>query len=478
MAKIGRDVLSRHDVLRFPKTGRKKIKEIDPWLREYEKEEKEAAARTVSKMLRLIPRRPVFAPYLTSFIRMLYEDKFQFKEPISFNEFPQQVPAKLLLPFNEQIVLPIFPQKSRREFVRIHDLTPEEIAYLYSKKRVLPILMTYPTTLTKEERDCINVLLEKKLPTVVRINFLLTFSSDLKYNDYLKQALQHAKNAKATIREKARKKALARKVAFPERLVKRMEKRADRLLLSYSHLYCLGLGDLVNHIVANYDPVVARIILDLYYTFLAAPNILGLGAMPQIHKDAAFFSWLPSHFKELPKISFARDLVFPVEVGEFLTKYYNLVFPADPSMEIVDKIYRDKALDKARKLLSAFNKAVHEGKREEAWEKGRDLKDVFLEAVEALPAVDRRIEKCRWTLNAVAYGCIGLLGLEVPVVGLLAGIGYRVVEKKVTDTVTPGLAGIRHNPLSIAVWKFEKEFKNVEELMNGLKKIPKQKQLS
>lgn len=113
---------------------------------------------------------------------------------LSFSEFPQQVPAKLLLPFNEQIVLPIFPQKSRREFVRIHGLTPEEIAYLYSNKRVLPILMRYPTTLTKEERDCINVLLEKKLPTVVRINFLLTFSSDLKYNDYLKQALQGCRN--------------------------------------------------------------------------------------------------------------------------------------------------------------------------------------------------------------------------------------------------------------------------------------------
>jgi len=466
MAKIGRDVLSGRDVLRFPKTERKKIKEVDPWLKEYEKEEKEAAARAVSKMLRLIPRLPdLFAPYLTSFIRMLYEDKFQYKEPISFNEFPQQVPTKLLLPFNEQVVLPIFPEKSRREFVSIHGLTPEEIVYLYDNKRVLPILMKYPTSLTKEEKDCINVLLESKLPTVVRINFFLTFSSDMKFNDYLKQARQLVKDAKATIREVARKKALH------ERGEKRMEEIADGLLMSYSQLCSLGLDDLVNHIVTNYDLLSAMLLLNIYDVFTATPNTLGLGAMLQIHEDIEWNRRIPSSFKELPKISNARDLVFPVELGEFLTKYYDLVFPADPSLEIVDKIYRDKVLGKARKLLSEFDKAVHEGKREDAQGKGRDLKDVFLQAVEALPAVDRRIEKCRWTLNAVAYGCSGLLSLEVPVFGLLAGIGYRVAEKKVTDSVAPRLAGIRHNPLSNAIWKFTKEFRDIEQLMNSLKKI-------
>lgn len=470
MAKIGRDVLPGRNALRFRKTERKKNKEVDPWLKEYEEKEKEAAARAISRMARQIPRPPdLLAPYLTSFVRMLYEDKFQFKEPISFNEVPECIPTKLLLPFNEQVVLPIFPKKSRRKFVGKHGLTPEEIVYLYKNKRVLPILMGYPTNLTKEEKNCLNVLLESKLPTLVRIDSFLDFSSDFKLYDYLMQARRHVKDVRESIMKSLRKGIIPKRV-----MEKEIEEIGDQLSLYYSHLCSLGLDDLANHIVSNYNLVSATLLLDTYDMFTVMPNTVGLGAMLQIDEEIELNRRIPSLFKDkLPKISNARDLVFPVEIGEFLTDYYDLVFPVDPSMEIVDKIYRDKALSKARVLLNEFNMMVRESKGDKAVEKEKDLKDIFAEAREALLALDKRVEKCRWRLNTVAYGAIGFLSLQVqaPWAGLLTGLAYRVLEKKVTNWASPKLAGVRFNPLSAAIWKFEKEFENIKKLQSELRKI-------
>lgn len=95
-------------------------------------------------------------------------------------------------------------------------------------------------------------------------------------------------------------------------------------------------------------------------------------------------------------------------------------------------------------------------------EKGRDLEQVFIEAYEAVPTLDGRVEKWRWTLKA-AYGAIGLLGmLTHPGIGLLAAMGFRVAEKKVTDLVAPELAGITVNPLSTAIWNFRKKLNSLK----------------
>jgi hypothetical protein len=442
-----------------------KTKEVDPRLREYEEEEMEAVIRTIKK----IPDIPVYARHLTGVIRMFYEDKFQFKEPISFNEFPPHVPAKWLLPFNEQIVLPIsFLEKNRKDFVRVHGLSPEEIAHLYSRKRVLPILMQHPARLTKEQRDCMEALLEKKPPTIIRIEGFLNFSSNLKFNDYYKQGSQIAKKAKATIRKRVRNAPFS----VPERIRKELEATADVSVIPYTHLHCLGLGDLVDDIFAKYSDL-AILILNIYSEVLVDPYVLGLGAMPQLPTHTAARSrCLLYHLKELPKIIFSQDLVFPVEVGELLTKYYNLTFPLDPSLDIVDKAYRDKTLDKARRLLAEFDKAVREMDAKRAIEEGKGLEEVFKKAIEAILVLDKRLEKCKWGINSFAYGAIGLLGIAVhPVAGILAGMGYRVAEKKVTEAVTPKLAGIGFNPLSVAMWEFKREFKNIEELITALKKI-------
>jgi len=63
--------------------------------------------------------------------------------------------------------------------------------------------------------------------------------------------------------------------------------------------------------------------------------------------------------------------------------------------------------------------------------------------------------------------------LTHPAIGLLAGMGYRVAEKKVTGLIAPKLARVRFNPLSTAIWDFRNVFKDIEELKKEMEKIRK-----
>jgi len=461
MTKIGRDVLPSHDILRFSSQKEKKVVAVDPWITEYEAEELEMIRKGLEKISDRISRSPELgAPSLTELFRILYEDKFQYKTLIAF-PLTSDVSPKLLLPFYEQVVLPVSPARNKERFTSVHGLTPEEIAHLYSRNRVLPIILGDPTILTEKDASYMGVLLEKK-PPILRTERWLRFYKEEKGQKHSKRGKRLSENAKAMIE--------AAKSDFPERTAKFLMYTAEVMDESYVSLYFCGFGDLADRIVEKYAPPLVAYLLFVLGQLLVNPTLIGLGAATQIPKEGfEWFNQIHRSFEEIPAIS--RDLIFPSEIGNFLTSCYDLTFPTDPSMEIVDKAYRDKALSKARRLLIEFDRAVLEGDENRAVKKGTHLEEVYREAVEALLTLDKRVEKCRWAWNSVMYGAIGLLGmLSTPPGGLLAGLGYRVAEKKVTDLVVPKLAGIGFNPLPIALWKFKKEFRSIEELKADLRK--------
>lgn len=440
------------------KRHKKKKGEIHSWLKEYEAKEKEAAKKASEKLTDRIARSEELGiPSVTELARLPYEDKFRFRKLVAYQSI-KDIPLKLLLPFNEQVITLIGPEKRRKIFIEICGLTPEEVAHLYDKGRILPILTNAPIHFRELSGDYIDVLLEKKPPTYLRTSAFCHFVSGGKLPEYFKAGERLAQTVKSHFQE----------------MSKRLrEAYVAAVLVCYPNLSCLGLNEIVNNVFMKYEPASATRILLGYDEIISDPIMLGLGAIPQRTKEikTLFSRMMP---ESLSKVEIHRDVMFPVEVGRFLTDFYDLTFPVNPTMEIVDKMYRDKALVKARKLLYKFNRAVYEGEGDIALKKGKDLKNVFMEAYEALPALDKRVEKCKWTLNAVAYGVVGLLGiLTRPTIGLLAGMGYRVAEKKVTDLVAPKLAGIRFNPLSTAIWDFRKDFKSIEELRKEVEKIRK-----
>lgn len=440
------------------KSHKKKKGEVYSWLKEYEIKEKEVTKKALEKLTDRIARSEELGiPSVTELTRIPYEDKFQFRKLVAYQSI-KDIPLKLLLPFNEQVITLIGPEKRRKTFIQIYGLTPEEVAHLYDKGRILPILTNAPIRFRELSGDYMDVLLEKKPPTYLRTSAFCHAISGGKFPEYFEAGERLAQTVKSNFQE----------------MSKRLrEAYVAAVIVCYSNLSCLGLNEIVNNVFMEYEPVSATRILLGYDEFLSDPIMLGLGTIPQRTKEIKmlFSRMMP---ESLSKVEIHHDALFPVEVGRFLTDFYDLTFPANPTMEIVDKMYRDKALIKARKLLYKFDRAVHEGKGDTALERGKDLKNVFMEAYEALPALDKRVEKCEWTLNAVAYGAVGLLGVIThPTVGLLAGMGYRVAEKKFTGLVAPKLARIRFNPLSTAIWDFRKAFKNIEEMRKELEKIRK-----
>jgi len=443
-------------------------KEYEKWLEEYEAKESEAGEEVVRRLKHRIDNSSEFdKPKFSELARMAYEDKFQFKELIAYPSpagFPFISP-KLLMPFNEQIIIHILPCLNEQDFVRIYHLTPQEIADLYDRNRVLPILDIFPRRLLDFKNDQLKVILDyleplfiKEIPShFFRELSLLTIASKARYWDYLEKGDQVVKDVKIH----------TKKSKFTGEGV---------LPYVYGKLYSLGFEDLVDHIVEKTEPAIVYDTLLRYYELLCAPLLDGLGAMPQTTKSFERFSRLSTSEVSMlrPEITASKSFVFPVEIGQLLTEFYDLTFPSDPSLAIIDKMYSDNALTKARNLLKEFKKVVERSEGEGAVNIGKDLKEIFKEAYEALPALDKRVEKCKWMLNALAYGAVTSMGvLTHPVAGLLAGMGYKTAEKKVTEIVAPRLARIRYNPLSVAIWQFKREFDDVEELRTELKRIGK-----
>lgn len=433
-------------------------KKVYSWLKEYEANEKAVAKKALDKLTDCIPcSDELDIPSVTELARIPYEDKFEFRKLIAYQSITD-IPLKLLLPFNNQVITLIGPEKQRDRFIRIYGLTPEELAHLYDEGRILPILANSPIRFRELSGDYMDVLLEKQPPTHLRSTAFCHVISGGKFTEYFEAGERLAQSVKSTFQE------------MPKHL---REDYFNATIVCYSNLSCLGLDGLVKNISMRYEPVSATRILVGYDQLISDPIILGLGAIPQQTNEIKklFSRMLP---ERLSKVEIPRHAVFPAEIGKFLTDFYDLTFPVNPTMEIVDKMYRDKALIKARKLLYEFDRAVYEGNGDIAKEKGKDLKNVFMETYEALTALDKRVEKSKWILNSVAYGAVGLLSmLTHPAIGLLAGMGYRVAEKKVTGLIAPKLARVRFNPLSTAIWDFRNVFKDIEELKKEMEKIRK-----
>ncbi len=461
MEKIGRDVLGK--VSRYSKIQHERSRVL-PQLNDYESKEKEMACEAFKKIITYVSKNHM--PKVQDIFRVLYEDKFQYRNPMAFVvASPWAVPVKLLLPFYEQVCINIPPCRTEREFIKIFGLTPLQVASLYKRGRVLPVLRCKPTSY----REFMNVLLEEEPP-----------SEELRWK-YFMDSLEEAGIVNITDNIKEAHKIFCRlatdavlsswKIHDLSLFLRENRTTLDGLFYSFLTLYCelklVGFKTLVKAITESFDLKTCVEFLATYWNFLAEPSIRGLGGSLQIDKISLMWA-------DTFGVKISQKCVFPYEVGQFLTEFYDLTFPTDLEMDIVDKLYREKVMVKARELLERLDEAVQQGKCGEAIEKGRYLKRVFKEACEILPTLDKRLEKCRWMLSAVAYGAIGVLGmLTSPAIGLLAGIGYKVAEKNLFDHLALKITEIGINPLTTAVWHFQRSYKNVEDLKKNWKKLKK-----
>jgi hypothetical protein len=441
-----------------------------PWLAEWVAEENDALEE-ISSVIRTQADAP-FELSPKNLLRIAYGDKFRLGNQAAFSLLSApSVPPKLLLPFYEQVILPITPYPTRKKFIKEYGLTPEEVTYLYRNGRVLPIIFTNAKEGVRVQiTDYLKVLIRERPPILERSSRVFDVLWDLKPKELHEQEeLLRAHPAKASHRP-------VQSVRIHPASRKTEESVISELPSNYRILNCLGFGGLVSEVLTNYEISDAATLLLYYEFFLGSPFTMGLGASPQIRKELlTFASEILPQFERLSKISFQPDSIFPMEIGEFLTDYYDLAFPVDPTMEAIDEAYRDNALVRARKVLIEFDRLVQENKGHEAAQKAKDIEDIFSEALQALVSFDRRTAKVKWALYGVAAGVIGVLGIAQPSVGLLAGLGYKVSEIEMGDVATAELARIHFNPLAAAIWKFQREFRSVEALKDARKRLRKRK---
>jgi hypothetical protein len=156
-----------------------------------------------------------------------------------------------------------------------------------------------------------------------------------------------------------------------------------------------------------------------------------------------------------------------VEVGRILIEEYGLNFPLNAEMEYLDKLYRDRVMRLARKVLSELERAIKEEKGEEALEKVEDIKDVLHKVREATVTVEDAYEKYKWWFNttltvaSIGFSTIIFAAPWIGLPGLLASFGLKVSkisEKKVAGWITEYML----KPLPCALWNFEKELKKIK----------------
>lgn len=105
-------------------------------LRNTRRRRKRATEKTSEKLAdRIVCSQQLGIPNITELARMAYVDKFQFGTLVAYQSV-RDVPLKLLLPFSEQVITLIGPEKRRASFTQKYGLTPEEENFLGISKSV------------------------------------------------------------------------------------------------------------------------------------------------------------------------------------------------------------------------------------------------------------------------------------------------------------------------------------------------------
>jgi len=394
-------------------------------------------------------------------VPIFYEDKIEFEKTHAF--LSGKIPLGLLLAFRKQVVLTVPDLREGRTLVErfgLGSLDPEAAAMLlerkFEEKRVVPLL-DYPTRYVG--LSYLDPLLEKKPPTVIRTGALLEVLSGGKYSEYLNEGKGLFKGRLPGEYFKWFRDGRATKIE-PDYIPR----------VAFSYLRVFGYDPLANLLkkMSREKPVVAADVLYVYTDFLIGPTLDGLCGSPQYDRGRGGLAATVG-------IRLPRSTVFPIEIGEVIRDAFNVGFPVNPSEEAVDKMYRDRAIERARTLLEAFEIYIREAKGEDAFANMDEIKNALLQASEAVPSIDKELEVLKYVVGIVRIGFFGALMLspswEVKLAGFLPNLGYEVLKTRIEDRALPKILGRRAGPLPVAVWDFERAYKKVEEYRQSLREI-------
>jgi hypothetical protein len=394
-------------------------------VKEYWQREEEAVINAGRRMVDLLERTGELTPDgLRSLCWLPYSDCTGQIELVCYQPVISAERLKLLLAFNQQVVIQVLPLVSA--FEEIYGISPAQMARLYGRKRVLPVLQVFTedhlSALAKI--PSLEPLLQARPPTALRALALPMVSQG---------------------------------VAGVHKLMQDTISLADQdgMHVDYTdYVIMRGLG--LQQLADSLNNLERHTFMPWYFQLLAAPLTMGLGATPHFESDdlSAF---------EGDKVArdIARKHVFPYEVGKFLTRHYKLEFPMNADLEYVERAYRDTAIKKAQNLLAELANAISWDDKSGVSELDEIAPEVFSQANEAARSIESRNRKWRWIPAVLGYGATGAIALKDPLAGLIAGMGYTVLEHKITNLVMPRIAKLRAPPLAIAIWEFERQLRQV-----------------
>jgi hypothetical protein len=439
------------------------------WLDEYEAEEWERAKKAMERAgdYLIACRENLLKPDLKDLIQMFFNDKVEFEKTYAFHD--GSIPFGLLLTYHKQVVTLVPPYREGGFLVEGLGLGSMEakkavglLAGKFKGKRVVPILDLPSSYIGLSYLD---PLLEKKPPTGVRLKAFRSMISGEKVKYFEEEG-------KAIFKNRLPEDFDIESLGFAPRI-----ELYDVLAECFSDLRVLKLDGLANLVkgASEEHPSVAAMMSILYSILFTRPILDGLCGSPQYERDDKILH----DAKELGMLPNEIDFsFFPVEIGKVIADAFNIGFPVNPSEEAIDKLYSDRAIEKARVLLETFESYIREEKGDDAIGKEDELRHAFLEASEAIPTVDREFEKLNYRIGNAWFGFFGLLSLlspdtNVKIAGFLANLGYKLSESRITQKVLPKVLGLKFGPLPVAVWDFERTYKQVEEYERSLQKRKK-----
>lgn len=458
-------------------------------LEEYSAREKESASEAfyrITNYQRLCESRGE-TPELRELAKLAYQDKIQFGKSYAYIH-AGDLPLAVVLPFYEQIVVNLPPYKKPEDFVKYvgtETKRPEEAAQALARKikqqRVLVILSDTP--LTYKGMNYLDPILELEPPSGIRTYAFFQGITNGTSSAYVEEALR------------ALNRYPALEIGYVDTIHKELDNTkasVDHLLIcasSYACLCSLGYEELAKSIlnlpmrtpeelralrelVKGFDPNptkerlaefgfnasggLNRVInlMYIYTRYLSDPIASGFCGTPVFGpKERKLASQFNIQLKE--------ETLFPTEIGYLLRDAYDLTFPLNPDLDIVDKMYVDSAIVHMRRILSEFNEKMRR-KENVVGSELEDIRKVFLESREAILNVDKAATKLKWGAGLISLGVMSAPFLSqdpaVRTIGFLAMLGYKIKERRVLERFLPRILRTKIDPLAVAIWQFEKKY--------------------
>jgi hypothetical protein len=238
-------------------------------------------------------------------------------------------------------------------------------------------------------------------------------------------------------------------------------KRVDDYATDYAVLKFLGydeVTDLILDLLVD-EPNLASYLFTIYGNFVVVPatDSVILTYNPAISYDKADYSRaitaLTQHQSSLPDV---RKQILPTEVGRFLSR--KLALHCSGFNGCISMIDRYSAED-LQKLLAAILDGCERNDFDLIMSKSREVENVF-------DNIWNDSNKISQTAQGTDYGVlisIGLVGAlaTLPIGGIggiLASLGFSLLEKHVTSIVSNKLARAIHPHRMVAIYDFKQRY--------------------